>query len=214
MGHTSTRITKGVDLKGDIAAFFGFSNADLVYMMQTAVDNNLINKWAKWKPLKSNLLDLPTVDSRREAGRINAQDEELVYGVRASGLGNVNTPSDIHNCSFAYEKPTFAANSQWARALDFVHPTDGTNYGYRSDAYLDFSSVVSWSHSTIVRGSENEMEVAITYSPHSATLRNEMMSIEDFMTNGRISYNILNCYPCVIITQGGYNYIQIPRCRN
>lgn len=208
---TNHRMTKPVGL-GDISSATNIAGPpyDLGTMITTSTT---IEKFAKWHPVISDAVDIPTEEGRKKAGRSADTDYTLVYGVRATGVGNNIAISEIHGCSFEYQQPYTGGTCKF-RALDFVHPTSGSTYGYRSDAYLDFSGVVYPQSGalSIVRNevSAGSIEVWVTYNPHTTSNGRiyEMISIKDFLSNGVLSYEPTDCYPCVLITTNGRNYIR------
>lgn len=200
MSHTSVRITKPVNVEDDLGTILGTASGD------TGVNctASSINKWAKWKPLKSMSTDITTEEARRAAGRTGAGDFELQFGVRATGVGNINVFRDLHNCRFTYEKPS--EGYSMFRVTDFHHPTVGQLYGYRHDAYFDFMGNAGGT--SIPFNSNDALSIYLTYNPHSSTLREEMLSIKDFLSNdGLVNHDPLDCYPCVLISQGTSHWV-------
>lgn len=193
---------------GDIsqATGVGGQSYDLGDMLKNSV---IINKWAKWKPVRDSAKDLPTRESRKTSGRtvhnINRQ-----YGVQASGFGLDVPLSAIHSCAFTYEPPQVAA---W-RAGDFIDPEDPRNHGYNGNAHLDFYGKI-W----LVPGQARPIiesdglllnDLELQYSPHSAADAAEMMSIQDFLWNESQATQPLDpddMYPCILISQGDFHYI-------
>ena len=111
MSHnaTNTRIYGNVDTS-DVKAVVGLTSDtdDVGTLIRTAVAQNKINKWAKWKPYQAIEVDLPSDDLRRTAGwnqfgRKNI-DEGFVYGVRG-GVGITTSVAGLHNSGFNYEGP-------------------------------------------------------------------------------------------------------------
>ena len=168
-----------------------------------AIKNGIWNKYAKWHPVKSTAPHLGTVDERDAAGRSSAEDVGMRYGVRG-GAGNVTSLSQLHSAGFSYEQP-----SEWSsgigyayRASDLVHPALPTVYGYRGDAYIDLTATIKFpaGNNIIALNQEAGLIVNLNYSPHSEELRNEMLSIKDFLINNQTQYDPSTCYPCVFIT--------------
>ena len=171
------------------------------------IKTGVINKWAKWKPVRSTAVSLKTVESRQVAGRVSATDYERQFGVYAPGVGNIITLDQIHDCKFEYERPI---NGYLFRMRDFVHPTLPNSYGYRDNAHFDIVGQVfpTESEMIVIPVHDIGMEIEINYNPISNEEKNEMLSIADFMTNGVLEYDPLQCYPCVLITQGLNHYIR------
>ena len=190
--------TYGVNIYDDINYVLGKGTGDLMTLCRA--DN--IAKFAKWHPVPSSELDLPSVEARRTAGRSSFADQTVQYGVRCKGIGTTVTLNDIHQASFEY----VGIGNGRARVLDFVHPTL-YGYGYRHNAYLDFSAEVrSWGGGAdgSVRRISRSVIINITYNPHSEELRKEMLSIRDFMQNNT---SPLGYYPCVLFTNANKHYI-------
>lgn len=210
MSHTNVKIylssPYGVSI-ADIQAVTECDRNDIGGLITTAH----INKWAKWKPVRSTELDLDTEEERRMAGRTTPVDYSRQYGVYAPGAGNITSLSSIHNCTFEYERPE-AGQGYYFRFMDFVHPEYGNLYGYRSDAHTDLEGVVyPLTGRIIVPNNEIGMELEIDYSPLTTAEAHEMISIKDFLTNESgetTTIDPLTCYPCALITQGGYHYIR------
>lgn len=210
MSHTSVKIyissPYGVSI-GDIQAVLGSSRNDIGGLITTG----RINKWAKWKPVRSTALDLDTEDSRRGAGRATPNDYSRQYGVHASGVSNIMTFSGIHECQFEYERPEDGYGYKY-RFFDFVHPDTPNLYGYRADARCDLAGAIyPLTGRILVPPHDIGMELEINYSPLTTAEANEMISIKDFLTNeasGGITIDPLTCYPCALITQNGYHYIR------
>ena len=198
------RMTTAVHMH-DIAAAVSYNSLSL----RTLILNGTINKWAKWKPVRSSKPSLKTAEERQAAGRTSATDYSRQFGVYAPGAGNVTELGDIHDCTYAYERPRRYTGEMF-RKLDFIHPTLGNSYGYRSDAHCDLAGSV-WpgtGGNIIIPVGQIGMDVELTYNPLSSAEANEMLSISDWMTNGVVSHDPLDCYPCALITQGGYHYIR------
>lgn len=220
------------DIRLALGLSAGEGYTDLGGLVRWAVRNGLVNKWAKWKPLRSSepLLSHPSDtsaadDMRRTAGRKQlVYDEGLVYGVRG-GVGQEFAIADIHGQTFAYEGAdgydhpdvaTLDSRGQAWRIDDWVHPVDAlkTTYGYRSDAHCDLQGdiILFGDHADIIivgqPDGDSSFEAEIVYYPHSATEREEMLSIRDFLTNNIIEYDPLDCYPVVLITNNaGESYL-------
>lgn len=209
MSHSSNKIyitsPYGVSI-ADIQSVIGSDRNDIGGLITTGT----INKWAKWKPVRSTLWDLPTQESRKGAGRPTPNDYSHQYGVYAPGAGNVTTLGSIHDCRFIYERPEDGYNYKY-RFLDFVDP-ENTGYGYRSDAHTDlFGSIFPPTGRIVVPTNDIGMELQITYTPLTTEEAKEMISIKDFLTNEAgqgTTIDPLSCYPCALITQGGYHYIR------
>ena len=203
MGWNSNahRMTEPVHMR-DVRDAFQGNSLHLGPLIKTGV----INKWAKWKPVRSDRF-LRTVESRRAAGRVNATDYARQFGVYAPGVGNVTTIGAIHECTFEYERPV---DGDLFRMKDTIHPTLGNQYGYRDNARIDLLGSVfpSTGGNIIIPVGEIGMDIEINYTPFSSEEAQEMISISDFLDNGVLSYNPLNCYPCALITQDGYHYIR------
>lgn len=177
--------------------------------------NGDIATFARWHAVRSNLVSLPTEESRKTAGRTVAGDVTRQFGVHASGFGFNIILDDIHSCDFEYERPTAAevsAHQLTLRTYDFCHPTINT-YGYRRDAYFDFTGKI-WNEgqTNLVIGTGGRDGIEITYDPHTAANGRiyEMISVKDFLTPDSPvapSYDPNDMYPCVLITQGGYHFI-------
>lgn len=199
MGWNGTRMTGPVGID-DIKTAGGSSYNDL----GAAIRNGTWNKYAKWHPVKSTSPHLATEYERDSAGRNSAGDVGMRFGVRG-GAGNVTALSALHNAGFSYDQPsTWSQAAGFAyRASDLVHPDSPNSYGYRGDAYIDLNASIAWlgaEDNVIIRGADSGMDVTLTYTPHSDTLRMEMLSIKDFTTNNSTEYDPSTCYPCVFIT--------------
>lgn len=221
MSHNSanTKIYGNVDTS-DVKAVLGLtSNTDDVgSLIRTAVAQDKVNKWAKWKPYQAIETDLPLESLRRQAGWNEFGNANistgLYYGVKGA-IGNMQaTLTDIHTASFVYKGPNGATyvdsgvvKKECYRLSDFRHPTDN-NYGYRSDATMDLMvSKFNWLgevDNVVIVGADTSFTVDIKYSPHTTEEKKEMLSIEDFLlkddqTSGA-QLDPLACYPCVYIT--------------
>ncbi|MBQ7911886.1 MAG: hypothetical protein IJ363_14015 [Clostridia bacterium] len=218
MSHnaTNTRIYGNVDTS-DVKAVVGLTSDtdDVGTLIRTAVAQNKINKWAKWKPYQAIEVDLPSDDLRRTAGwnqfgRKNI-DEGFVYGVRG-GVGITTSVAGLHNSGFNYEGPhgeTYeeggVTKRECYRLSDFKHPSD-INYGYRADATMDLSAEFTWLgtvQKTMITDSDSAFVVHIHLSPHSSTEREEMLSIYDFLKREdqteTSQLEPTDCWPCILI---------------
>ena len=170
-----------------------------------AIRHGTINKWAKWKPLKSTALSLDTDAARHAAGRTSS-DTAIHYGVRGS-FGAETKPSALHSCTYEYIGPANWTSSCRDRISDFVHPSQPQYYGYRADATMDLMASLTWigeRPNVIVLDQEpsvGSFVVSITYSPHSEEERKEMLSIYDFMDSDDNvnAFAPTDFYPCVLI---------------
>ena len=166
-----------------------------------------INKWAKFKPVRSSAPAIKTVDGRRTAGRATSNDYTRQFGVHASGAGNAVDLADIHLCTFDYERPVAGRGYKY-RLLDFRNP-ENSSYGYRSDAHCDLQGTVYPATGTVtIPTGQVGMLLEVAYTPHSAADAQEMLSIADFLEGNNITVDPADCYPCAIITQGSYHYIR------
>ena len=135
------------------------------------------------------------------------------YGIRLgsdTGFANVLAIIDLHTMgSITYVGPTGAAGETY-RMSDFLHYNNGANYGYRHDAYLDFGATVNYlySNGVIQANADAAFTVSISYSQHSAALKNEMISMSDLTTsNDGTTYDPSTFYPCVLLTIGNSSYL-------
>ena len=160
----------------DIASAVSYNSLHL----SALIVNGVINKWARWKPVRSGKVSLKTVEERQAAGRTSATDYSRQYGVYAPGAGNVTTLGAIHDCTYEYERPRLNTGEMF-RMKDFVHPTLGNSYGYRSDAHCDLAGSV-WPGTggdIIIPVGQIGMDVELSYSPLSSAEANEMLSISE-----------------------------------
>lgn len=208
------KITGSVGISDIKSAVNGGSN-DIGGLIVAACNNGQINKWAKWKPLKSTspimttpILHMGTDEQRRNAGRASQYDTGLVYGVRGGVAYTADSILDMHNRSFVYEGPSGASGEVY-RFSDFVCPEDispSHAYGYYKDAKCNLNGVAyKWRHDIerIYVGSYGALFVNLSYSTRANN--NEEINIEDFFHS---SVTVPNCYPCILITTAtGYSYI-------
>lgn len=164
-----------------------------------AIRRGTINKWAKWKPLRSTSKELKSETARKYAGTSG-----YLYGVK--GTAGVRTSiAGLHGTTFDYEGPESWTAGCLDRFTDFIHPDVPQAYGYRADAYIDLSAEVGWTGetpNTVVLDAEPEFgsfTVTVNYNPHNDAKRQEMLSIKDFMVNSVTEYDPTDFYPCVLI---------------
>lgn len=198
----------------DMSAAFQLNSLDLGTLSTST--SAVINKWAKWKPVRSSAVSLDTVEERQAAGRLNAlTDLTRQFGLYCGVAGTIGDLADIHDCDFIYEQPTTNSGYKF-RVLDTVHPTYSVAtfpYGYRSDAHCDLNGDVpkNSGDNIVLPNGEVGLLGTINYTPFSAADANEMISITDFFTpetGGGTPVNILDCYPCVLISQGQKQFIR------
>jgi len=211
---STEKITGAVGIS-DIQTALNSNLSDIGGLIQYGVSNGKINKWAKWKPLKSTnptmtapVLHMNTDDQRKNAGRTSLYDTALVYGVRGGVSYISDTILDMHNRSFVYEAPSGASGEVY-RFSDFVCPEDVSSshqYGYKKGATCNLSGEAYKWGSNIERiyiGTPYALYVNLTYATRSNNY--EEINIEDFFHS---SVTIRNCYPCILITTAtGYSYI-------
>jgi len=137
MGHANNIITAPVDVQGDLAYLFGVDSGDL----GTIINNAFINKWAKYKPVRSSAIKLvsnpanPELDDWAKANYgFDLQsgsapvDEDIVALFSRMAAGTAN---------WQYLKPRGIGaghNNELYRALDFVDPNNPTTNGYHHNA--------------------------------------------------------------------------------
>lgn len=201
---SSRRLTKPLNIgrRGDLQLAFNTMYPD----EGNAILHGKINKWAKWKPVKSPKNSLGTEEERKYAGS-NPNELGFAYGVRG-GIGNVGSLLDLHERGFTYERPRGGSSEKFRRD-DCVHPQVPTLRGYYADATCNLNGVpyingISYTE-RINLNQERGLIVNITYTP-AASHDQDSICIEDFLHNSSIS--ILDCYPCILIsTSTGKNFI-------
>jgi len=201
--NSNTHRISGKVSIADVKAATGYNSLSIRDQVLYAT----INKWAKFKPVRSSAPAIKTVEGRRTAGRTTINDYSRQFGVHASGAGNVVDLADIHLCTFDYERPAAGAGLKY-RVLDFRNP-ENDSYGYRTDAHCDLQGVVYPTTGTItVPTGQVGMMLEVAYTPHSAADALEMLSIADFLAGNNITVDPADCYPCVLITQGSNHYVR------
>ena len=111
MGHTSSTISKPIDVYGDIGSFFGIASGDVGYL----VTNAPINKWAKYKPVPLSSVGL----TGKTSGNDYWKGRDGKCGLNIQEFSEFGNPTN--SATFAYK----LLNNQlpW----DYVRPTGGNN---------------------------------------------------------------------------------------
>ncbi len=123
----------GVSLLGDIREFFGLPYDGIYDLITEAVAGDLINKWAKYKPIHYPG-KIPLGDADFRGRPIDTNDHGLVYGLKVPAQVSVINPSAFHATSWDYlgypNAPGLSGTSLY-RARDF----DGYNHAALPDIY-------------------------------------------------------------------------------
>ena len=130
MSNSNGHITLPINIKADLGYVLGTGNGDLGYN----IVNGNINKWAKYKPVRRNIVDTSAqMNTQRTAWRDTAdwwQDNDGHCGLSVSEYTYLGSPFTsgtffylLKNESLAwnYLRPRGAANYEWFRAFDFFH---------------------------------------------------------------------------------------------
>ncbi len=214
MAYSNNHIHGNVAID-DVRTALVVSPRDLGGAILAGVSQGKVNKWAKWKPMKSTnptmsgtILHMSTNDQRKNAGRASVYDTGLVYGVRGGVAYNSDSILDLHNRSFVYEGPSGASGEVY-RLSDFACPEDVSSshqYGYKTDAKCNLTGeAFKWNANLerIYIGTQEALYVNLTYATRANNY--EEINIEDFFHS---SVTVANCYPCIMITTAtGYTYI-------
>lgn len=215
MAFDGTHITGNVSID-DVKTALVLSNNDIGGLVNAGVAGGKINKWAKWKPLKSTspitatgsayvngkALHYSTVEERKLAGAGSQYDTGVAYGVRGAVAYSGDSILELHTRNFTYDAP--GTSGEIYRLSDFRHPTN-SSYGYKKNATCNLNGVAyKWGNnsSKIYVNTDSALFVNLTYSTRANN--NEEINIEDFFHS---TVNIANCYPCIMMTVNDGTYI-------
>lgn len=130
MSNSNGHITLPINIKADLGYVLGTGNGDLGYN----IVNGNINRWAKYKPVRRNIIDTTAqLNTQRTGWKDTAdwwQDNDGHCGLsieEKTALGNPFTAGQFlyllrnEQLPWTYLRPRGAANYEWFRAFDFFH---------------------------------------------------------------------------------------------
>lgn len=202
MAHGNGRIysdaSTGVSLLGDIREFFGLPYNGIYELITEAIDQGLINKWAKYKPIHyPGKLPLEDADFR---GRVNL-DPGLVYGLKVPAQVSVIDPAAFHATSWdylGYPNAPGLSGSGLYRARDF----DGYNHAAQPDIYGLIPSgskfYIGTDDAGIVTANSVVNEGYRTNNQDGVTLARYVVDGLT-LTDDQLMARLAQCYPAILI---------------
>lgn len=204
MAHGNGRIYKdaytGVSLLGDIREFFGLPYDGIYDLITEAVDQGLINKWAKYKPIHYPG-KMPLEDADFRGRPIDTNDNGLVYGLKVPAQVSVINPSAFHATSWDYlgypNAPGLSGSSLY-RARDF----DGYNHAALPDIY---GLIPSGSKFYIGTDDAGIVTAASVVNEGYRTNNQDGVPLARYvvdgitLTNDQLMGRLAQCYPAILI---------------
>lgn len=207
MAHGNGRIysdaSTGVSLLGDIREFFGLPYDGIYDLITEAIDQGLVNKWAKYKPIHYPG-KMPLEDADFRGRPIDTNDNGLVYGLKVPAQVSVINPSAFHATSWDYlgypNAPGLSGSSLY-RALDF----DGYSANALPDIYglipsgskfyigTDDAGIVT-ANSVVNEGYRTNNQYGVTLARYVV----DCVGYEDD-PNDPLMPRLSQCYPAILI---------------
>ena len=204
MAHSNGRIYKdsssGVSLLGDIREVFGLPYDGLYELITEAVDQGLINKWAKYKPIHYPG-KMPLEDADFRGRSVDTNDHGLVYGLKVPAQISVIVPSAFHNTTWDYlgypNAPGLSGSSLY-RALDFN--------GYSENALPDIYGLIP-STSKFYVGTDDAGIVTANSVVNEGYRTNNQYGVPlaryvvdgVTLTDDQLMARLAQCYPAILI---------------
>lgn len=204
MAHGNGRIysdaSTGVSLLGDIREFFGLPENGIYELITEAIDQGLINKWAKYKPIHYPG-KLPLEDADFRGRPIDTNDNGLVYGLKVPAQVSVIVPSAFHNTTWDYlgypNAPGLSGSSLY-RARDF----DGYSANALPDIYGLIPSgskfYIGTNDAGIVTAASVVNEGYRTNNQYGVTLARYVVD-GITLTDDQLMARLAQCYPAILI---------------
>ena len=204
MAHGNGRIysdaSTGVSLLGDIREFFGLPYDGIYELITEAIDQDLINKWAKYKPIHyPGKMPLEDADFRGRV--IDTNDHGLVYGLKVPAQVSVIVPSAFHNTTWDYlgypNAPGLSGSSLY-RARDFD--------GYSANALPDIYGLIP-SGSKFYIGTNDAGIVTANSVVNEGYRVNNLYGVPlaryvvdgITLTDNQLMARLAQCYPAILI---------------
>ena len=204
MAHSNGRIYKdsssGVSLLGDIREVFALPYDGLYELITEAVDQGLINKWAKYKPIHYPG-KMPLEDADFRGRSVDTNDHGLVYGLKVPAQISVIVPSAFHNTTWDYlgypNAPGLSGSSLY-RALDFN--------GYSENALPDIYGLIP-STSKFYVGTDDAGIVTANSVVNEGYRTNNQYGVPlaryvvdgVTLTDNQLMARLAQCYPAILI---------------
>lgn len=204
MAHANGRIysdaSTGVSLLGDIREVFGLPYDGIYDLITEAIDQGLVNKWAKYKPIHYPG-KLPLEDADFRGRPIDTNDNGLVYGLKVPAQVSVIDPAAFHATSWDYlgypNAPGLSGSSLY-RARDF----DGYNHAALPDIYGLIPGTskfyVGTDDAGIVTAASVVNEGYRTNNQDGVTLARYVVDGLT-LTDDQLMARLAQCYPAILI---------------
>lgn len=207
MAHGNGRIysdtSTGVSILGDIREFFGLPYDGIYDLITDAIAGDLINKWAKYKPIHYPG-KMPLEDADFRGRSVDTNDNGLVYGLKVPAQVSVINPSAFHATSWDYlgypNAPGLSGSSLY-RARDF----DGYSANALPDIYglipsgskfyigTDDAGIVT-ANSVVNEGYRTNNQYGVTLARYVV----DCVGYED-NPNDPLMPRLSQCYPAILI---------------
>lgn len=204
MAHGNGRIysdaSTGVSLLGDIREFFGLPYDGIYELITEAIDQGLVNKWAKYKPIHYPG-KIPLEDADFRGRPIDTNDNGLVYGLKVPAQVSVINPSAFHATSWDYlgypNAPGLSGSSLY-RARDFD--------GYSANALPDIYGLIP-SGSKFYIGTDDAGIVTANSVVNEGYRTNNQYGVPlaryvvdgITLTDNQLMARLAQCYPAILI---------------
>jgi len=204
MAHGNGRIysdaSTGVSLLGDIREFFGLPDNGIYELITEAIDQGLVNKWAKYKPIHYPG-KIPLEDADFRGRPIDTNDNGLVYGLKVPAQVSVIDPAAFHATSWDYlgypNAPGLSGSSLY-RARDFD--------GYSANALPDIYGLIP-SGSKFYIGTDDAGIVTANSVVNEGYRTNNQYGVPlaryvvdgITLTDNQLMARLAQCYPAILI---------------
>ena len=204
MAHGNGRIysdaSTGVSLLGDIREFFGLPYDGIYELITEAIDQDLINKWAKYKPIHYPG-KLPLEDADFRGRPIDTNDHGLVYGLKVPAQVSVIVPSAFHNTTWDYlgypNAPGLSGSSLY-RARDFD--------GYSANALPDIYGLIPSGSKFYIGTNDAGIVTANSVVNEGYRVNNQYgVPLARYVVDGitltdnQLMARLAQCYPAILI---------------
>lgn len=204
MAHADGRIysdaSTGVSLLGDIREFFGLPDNGIYELITEAIDLDLINKWAKYKPIHYPG-KIPLEDADFRGRSVDTNDHGLVYGLKVPAQVSVIDPAAFHATSWdylGYPNASGLSGTSLYRARDF----DGYNHAALPDIYGLIPSgskfYIGTEDAGIVTAASVVNEGYRTNNQDGVTLARYVVD-GITLTDNQLMVRLAQCYPAILI---------------
>ena len=204
MAHADGRIysdaSTGVSLLGDIREVFGLPYNSIYDLITEAIDQDLINKWAKYKPIHYPG-KLPLEDADFRGRSVDTNDHGLVYGLKVPAQVSVINPAAFHATSWdylGYPNASGLSGTSLYRARDF----DGYNHAALPDIY---GLIPSGSKFYIGTDDAGIVTAAAVVNEGYRTNNQDGVPLARYvvdgitLTNDQLMGRLAQCYPAILI---------------